>query len=332
MTSISIREAGVRSGLPETELRMKGQLGYFQIIEGGSDTRIDQDSFDQYLANQQPPIQEQQEIVVKRTNGEKMITKLTEITPEMAERCLSRNPQNRTLDMDRVRRYAEEMRRGRWQTTHQGIAFDENGNLIDGQHRLKAIALSGTTVSLNITKGVLREFCPVIDIGRGKSLSNQAQMLGRPERTEHSAIARVIEFGPERTVRITRQDEMDLIKKYWDGVNFALSISNGTTKMYSTIRAVIARAYYTEDHERLKEFVEVFKTEYEGKPENRAAITLKKYLRKLPYSLAPLYRVDIYQKSEVAVRAFLEYRPLTALKNPERELFLLPEEIAPCQN
>jgi len=36
------------------------------------------------------------------------------------------------------RGFAEAMRRGEWMVTHQGIAFDTQGVLVDGQHRLAA--------------------------------------------------------------------------------------------------------------------------------------------------------------------------------------------------
>ncbi len=46
------------------------------------------------------------------------------------------------------------MRKGHWAVTHQGIAFDTNGNLIDGQHRLEAIRISGVSVKIMVTTGV----------------------------------------------------------------------------------------------------------------------------------------------------------------------------------
>ena len=37
---------------------------------------------------------------------------------------------------------------------HQGFAFDEDGNLIDGQHRCKAIEICGLTIPVLVTRGV----------------------------------------------------------------------------------------------------------------------------------------------------------------------------------
>lgn len=67
------------------------------------------------------------------------------ITPEMASDWLtSRNhPLNRRLSPHTADKYRRDMEQDRWKLTRQGIVFDTDGKLIDGQHRLKAIANSG---------------------------------------------------------------------------------------------------------------------------------------------------------------------------------------------
>lgn len=65
------------------------------------------------------------------------------ITPEVANRMLDRNTGNRSIRASVARRYAEEMKRGSWRETGDPIRVSVNGNLIDGQHRLHAITLSG---------------------------------------------------------------------------------------------------------------------------------------------------------------------------------------------
>lgn len=73
----------------------------------------------------------------------------------MAEEWLSTaNVKNRKLRVRTVDAFAADMRRGKWHTTHQGIAFDEAGNLLDGQHRLAAIVKSGCTIEILVTTGI----------------------------------------------------------------------------------------------------------------------------------------------------------------------------------
>ncbi len=68
-----------------------------------------------------------------------MRSKIQTVTPRRAAEYLERNTANRPLSKRTVREFAEAMRRGEWRVTHQGIAFDTEGALVDGQHRLAAI-------------------------------------------------------------------------------------------------------------------------------------------------------------------------------------------------
>jgi hypothetical protein len=66
-------------------------------------------------------------------------TKVQMVTPVKAGEWLQANTPNRPLSKPIVKAFAEAMRRGEWVVTHRGIAFDTNGVLVDGQHRLAAI-------------------------------------------------------------------------------------------------------------------------------------------------------------------------------------------------
>ena len=61
------------------------------------------------------------------------------MTPQKAAYYLANNHGNRTLRKSTVRSYAADMKAGQWRCTHQAIAIDANGNLLDGQHRLAAV-------------------------------------------------------------------------------------------------------------------------------------------------------------------------------------------------
>jgi len=73
------------------------------------------------------------------------------VTPEMAKAWLAKNTGNRKVRATTVERYAKAMKEGSWILTHQGIGFDVNGRLVDGQHRLMAIEQSGVSVDMMVT-------------------------------------------------------------------------------------------------------------------------------------------------------------------------------------
>lgn len=65
------------------------------------------------------------------------------ITPEIASDMLTRNRGNRPLRPRTWQAYAADMKAGKWMRTHEAIAVSASGWLINGQHRLTAIANSG---------------------------------------------------------------------------------------------------------------------------------------------------------------------------------------------
>jgi len=72
-----------------------------------------------------------------------MKTLVESISPTRAKEILLANNGNRLISWGWVRKLAGMMTRGEWLLTHQGIAFDVYGVLIDGQHRLEAIIIAG---------------------------------------------------------------------------------------------------------------------------------------------------------------------------------------------
>lgn len=87
-----------------------------------------------------------------------MKTTIRLITPEWAKEVLANhNPRNRPMSQSTILTYAIDMENGRWTLNHQGIAFDDEGNLFDGQQRLNAIVLSGCPIEMMVTTGVPHE-------------------------------------------------------------------------------------------------------------------------------------------------------------------------------
>jgi hypothetical protein len=78
---------------------------------------------------------------------------LVEVSPAMARKYLEKNlPENRKVRMSTVAAYTRDMQAGRWQLSHQCIALNEKGQLIDGQHRLHALIQAGVTVPMYVAQ------------------------------------------------------------------------------------------------------------------------------------------------------------------------------------
>ena len=94
------------------------------------------------------------------------------VTPEMAAEFLKMNKDNRPIRQSWAEEWAGRIRRGEWMPTHQGIAFDEDGYLIDGQHRLTGGVIANLSMYCQITTGLPRAAFAVMDQGNRRTLSD----------------------------------------------------------------------------------------------------------------------------------------------------------------
>lgn len=162
-----------------------------------------------------------------------MYTVTAKISPDDAREYLAANfDGNRNISQRRVDRYANDMREGRWQLSHQGIAFDTDSHLIDGQHRLAAVAQSGVTVEMNISYDVPRESFTTMDqhhvrtvasFMTGKNAGFRAALLRAAaifEKRDYK-VASAHLSGP----RITPQEVIAFAERNQDAVDYASQYS-----------------------------------------------------------------------------------------------------------
>jgi len=108
----------------------------------------------------------------KQLKTETMKITIENISPAMAMKYLEKNTGNRKLRPMHISVLANEMLAGRWMISPQGIAFADDGTLIDGQNRLHAIIKSGVTVEMAVARGLARETMDVIDVGSKRSVAD----------------------------------------------------------------------------------------------------------------------------------------------------------------
>lgn len=97
---------------------------------------------------------------------------IEDVSPQMAAEWLTQNRNNRPLRTTWATVLSNRIARGEWVLTHQGIAFSSDGNLIDGQHRLKAIELSGKTCRIAVFRGLSKDAFRVLDQGVKRSMAD----------------------------------------------------------------------------------------------------------------------------------------------------------------
>lgn len=113
------------------------------------------------------------------------------VTPQIAKKWLAAGGKNRKISNFKVREYADSIKAGKWVLNGEGILFDASGKLIDGQHRLSAVVLSGITTPMLIIRGIddPRAF-ETIDIGKKRGVEDIIGMEGIKNASYVSAAAR----------------------------------------------------------------------------------------------------------------------------------------------
>lgn len=113
------------------------------------------------------------------------------ISPKQAAEYLEMNDQNRNLREKLVAKLVGAIKRGEWLETGDPIKF--NGErLIDGQHRLAAIARAGRRVPVWVARGVPSEAQEVVDTGAARTPGDMLALRGYSNVNVVAAIARLV--------------------------------------------------------------------------------------------------------------------------------------------
>jgi hypothetical protein len=261
-----------------------------------------------------------------------MHTQIMEIAPDQAMRWLDGNVHNRPLDHKYVDYLVQEIKAGRWKLMHQGIAFDSHGVLLDGQHRLWAIALSGVTVQMNVTFGAPADSLEYLDSGKLRTRSERMSLNNRVGlvRTAHLAVLRAMVRGLGVDCRLSYSAEVELLAKHRPVIDFALGhLATSRIKGVSASAtcAVVARAWYcARDLARLERFCEVLRTGKSRGTDEDVVILLRDYLSTRDRSQTLANFREHYGKVERALTAFLRGQSVTILRPCVAEMFPLPGE------
>lgn len=106
-----------------------------------------------------------------------IITTIEMVMPDKAKEYLATMGNNRPLSSRDVDKWCRIIRNGDFKTTHQGIAFNARGELIDGQHRLTACALTNIPITVCVTRGLEDDTMTAIDTGKGRSFFDVMHLI-----------------------------------------------------------------------------------------------------------------------------------------------------------
>lgn len=232
------------------------------------------------------------------------------ISPTRAIAMLRQNKANRRIRKEMVKTYARDIRAGKWELNHQGIAFDNSGELVDGQHRLSAIVEANKPVRMMVFRGI--EARDNIDVHIRRSL---ADTLG--ETPETISVAKYLgeRFNNAGRKKMTVSEVEDMIHRHRDAIDFACRVlkTNKAGLKSFVIKAAVASAYYHQTPEDLERFARVLLEGFYTSPKEMAAIKLRDYLLMIRQPGHRANETDVFLRTQTAIRHFCKGNPITRI-------------------
>ena len=160
------------------------------------------------------------------------------VTPKMAQEMLRENWSNRTIRNEHVDRIASDIREGRWELNGESLKFDNDGHLIDGQHRLLAIIeadkAAETFIVTDAPKSIQRTLGGVI----ARTFSDELTMRGVAYASVCSGAAKCAAiydrfhyWEPKHVRQISITDQGNAFDRHEDAI---LAASKFVTRLYGT--------------------------------------------------------------------------------------------------
>lgn len=165
------------------------------------------------------------------------------ITPSVATKYLEQNRKNRPIARGTVEFYADAIRAGHWLFNGEAIKFDCNGDLVDGQHRLHAIAKAGKAIQTLVIRGLDPQAFKTIDTGRqrngGDVLALRGILYSGKMSSAYRLLYRLVIGKSAQKRRISNTQLLQLVDEHPDMIELG----------YEAMRAPITNDFYAGQHQ-----------------------------------------------------------------------------------
>ena len=180
-----------------------------------------------------------------------------------------------------MEQYAQDMLMGKWTRCLVPIAFYEDGNIADGQHRLWAIIESRMPQKFYVERGLTREEGLNIDVGLSRNAVDGAKISGLDPNltTNMISVSRSIEEGCAGHARTSNAHKLAIVNRHREATEWVCAKGpRGKCLGNGAILGAIGRAWYhIDDKDKLARFCDVLRTGFGNGPHESAAIALRNY-------------------------------------------------------
>ena len=130
-------------------------------------------------------------VALRKAAGQSVL--LETITPQLAEKYLARMVANRPLNQGKSVEYALAIDEGRWSVNGETIKFDNDDQLIDGQHRLQGCVLAGRSFQSYVVRGIHDPNAfATVDVGKTRNHGDVFGIAGYPQSNLVSVAAMLV--------------------------------------------------------------------------------------------------------------------------------------------
>ena len=251
------------------------------------------------------------------------------VTPEFADLILATaNGANRGLSKNTYTKYATDMSAGTWYDNEQsrGISFYSDGNISDGQHRLKAISTSGIARMMKIETGLSRSHSYGIDAHRMRKTYDQIKIADPDSIVDFRQIALIkLLWKRQFSATPTPQQITEACATHCDRLAFVRRSVTSSVKFVTSapIQAAIACAYGHVPEDRLVEFCKVIVTGMAESMDDCAAIRLREKLMNDGRTMkgGEAGRATAEKLTSRAIKAFCDKERIAKLYEPQKSIY-----------
>lgn len=228
--------------------------------------------------------------------------------------------------------YAKQMIDGDWVVGGDAICFDSLGRLVNGQHRLRAVVLSGTDQRFLVRRNLDRREVRSLDMGVKRTLEDVFRFEGKNEYDKTSvAVARFLvgdaKGRPVVGRSMSARDVEALITRHREALMFGLDAVGPASRglRSACVIAAFVAAWYYVNHDDLREAGEALRSGYTKRSSIMGQLTrFRDWLLANGGGGGSSARHCLYLKTQRYIKAFVENENIQKLYVPSSPIYHVP--------
>ena len=251
-----------------------------------------------------------------------------QITPQLAQKWLRRNYFNRNLRKDVVREYARCMKKGLWGESESCITISRHGMLLNGQHRLNAVMMSGVTINAYVQFNAKIQDHIIYDHAHKRTLLEvfRLELQDDTIREKEIQVLKAI-LGGHHCHCMDDWCAVELLPYFTTyGSRIGGIIDTLGEKFDTTVLAVLVKASFYLPMKKIDEFCHLILQEDNKHPSNGIVRAFCQWLS-FQLNRRAATRREIYKWTQSVLRAVAENKSTCEIPSASFDLFPLKEEI-----